>query len=136
MPAKSSDWVSLTQFRDLIILGRPVFLGGGLVLQTLGALTAIRVGYPFNALGFVVSQLVVTATQAMTHYANDYFDRDGDLANQNPTAWSGGSRILPEGRLPPRTALIAAVVCTGFTAGGIAASWTVVHIAPICIAIM
>jgi 1,4-dihydroxy-2-naphthoate octaprenyltransferase len=49
----------------------------------------------------------------MTHYANDYFDYDADVANATPTKWSGGSRVLPEGLLPRRVALIAAVVLAG-----------------------
>jgi 1,4-dihydroxy-2-naphthoate octaprenyltransferase len=57
-----------------------------------------------------LGQGVVTAFQLMTHYANDYFDLDADRANQTPTKWSGGSRVLPAGELHPRVALIAALV--------------------------
>jgi 1,4-dihydroxy-2-naphthoate polyprenyltransferase len=46
----------------------------------------------------------------MTHYSNDYFDLDADRANPTPTNWSGGSRILPDGLLPPRIALITACI--------------------------
>ena len=52
----------------------------------------------------------MTAFQLMTHYANDYFDLDADRANQTPTKWSGGSRVLPGGELPVKVALIAALV--------------------------
>ena len=47
----------------------------------------------------------MTAAQLMTHYANDYFDLEADRANRTPTRWSGGSRVLPAGVLPPRVAL-------------------------------
>ena len=50
----------------------------------------------------------MTSFQLMTHYANDYFDLEADRANQTPTTWSGGSRVLPAGELSPRVALIAA----------------------------
>ena len=47
----------------------------------------------------------MTAAQLMTHYANDYFDLEADRANRTPTRWSGGSRVLPDGVLPPGVAL-------------------------------
>ena len=58
---------------------------------------------------------MVTAFQLMTHYANDYFDYDADRANQTPTRWSGGSRVLVAGELPRATGWIAACVlaCLG-----------------------
>ncbi|MBL9019629.1 MAG: prenyltransferase [Myxococcales bacterium] len=59
---------------------------------------------------YVLGQAAVTAFQWMTHYANDYFDYEADVANKTPTAWSGGSRVLAEGGLPRRVALYAALV--------------------------
>jgi len=91
-----------------IKLGRPKFLAGGFVLYGLGAALAVAVGAPFEAARFVWGQVVVTAAQLMTHYANDFFDLEADRANRTPTAWSGGSRVLPDGLLPPRVALVAA----------------------------
>jgi 1,4-dihydroxy-2-naphthoate octaprenyltransferase len=46
----------------------------------------------------------------MTHYANDYFDLGADQINQTPTHWSGGSRVLVEQTLHPRTALLTSLV--------------------------
>jgi 1,4-dihydroxy-2-naphthoate polyprenyltransferase len=60
--------------------------------------------------------VVVTLTQLMTHYANDYFDLDADRANLTPTRWSGGSRVLPGGVLAPVVALRAAVTLLGAAA--------------------
>jgi len=91
-----------------IKLGRPKFLAGGFVLYGLGAALAVAAGAPFEAARFVWGQVVVTAAQLMTHYANDFFDLEADRANRTPTAWSGGSRVLPDGLLPPRVALVAA----------------------------
>jgi len=45
----------------------------------------------------------------MTHYSNDFFDLAADRANQTPTHWSGGSRVLVEERLSPAVALAAAI---------------------------
>ena len=86
-------------------LGRPQFLVGGFVLYGLGGALAVASGAAFDGRAFAWGQLVVTATQLMTHYANDYFDLEADRANRTPTRWSGGSRILPDGALGPAVAL-------------------------------
>jgi 1,4-dihydroxy-2-naphthoate polyprenyltransferase len=90
-------------------LGRPLFLGGGFLLFALGAAIAAWHGHAIDARRYVLGQLAVTAFQLMTHYANDYFDLEADRANTTPTRWSGGSRVLVGGELPPRVAWIAAV---------------------------
>ena len=91
-------------------LGRPLFLGGGFVLYALGAAVAARHGHPIDGRAYLLGQLVVTALQLMTHYANDYFDYEADCANLTPTRWSGGSRVLPGGQIPRAAALAAALV--------------------------
>ena len=96
--------------RAFIRLGRPKFLVGGFVFYGLGAALAAAAGAPFDAARFAWGQLCVTAAQLMTHYANDFFDLEADRANRTPTRWSGGSRVLPAGVLPPGVALAAALV--------------------------
>jgi 1,4-dihydroxy-2-naphthoate octaprenyltransferase len=91
-------------------LGRPQFLVGGFVLYGLGAALAVVAGAAFDLRRYVWGQAAVTATQLMTHYCNDYFDLAADRANQTPTRWSGGSRVLAGGVLPARVALLAALV--------------------------
>lgn len=93
-----------------IKLGRPLFLGGGFVLYALGAAVAAAAGHSIDVTRYVLGQAAVTAFQLMTHYANDYFDYDADVANTTPTTWSGGSRVLPDGLLPRSVALVAALV--------------------------
>jgi 1,4-dihydroxy-2-naphthoate polyprenyltransferase len=93
-----------------IKLGRPLFLGGGFVLFALGAAIAAATGHIIDGTRYVLGQAAVTAFQLMTHYANDYFDYDADIANSTPTKWSGGSRVLPDGLLPRRVAIVAAFV--------------------------
>jgi 1,4-dihydroxy-2-naphthoate octaprenyltransferase len=93
-----------------IRLGRPLFLGGGFLLFALGAAIARRHGHAIDWHRYALGQGTVTAFQLMTHYANDYFDYDADIANQTPTKWSGGSRVLARAELPRRVALIAALV--------------------------
>jgi len=113
-----------------IRLGRPLFLGGGFVLYALGSAIAAAHGASIDARLHVLGQLAGTCLQLMTHYANEYFDLEADRANTTPTMWSGGSRVLVGGELPPRVALIAAIV---LAAGGAAVtlvlgSWTLVAI--------
>lgn len=91
-------------------LGRPLFLGGGFLLFGLGAAIAALHGHAIDPARYALGQGAVTALQWMTHYANDYFDFEADVANATPTRWSGGSRVLPRGELPREVALAAAVV--------------------------
>jgi 1,4-dihydroxy-2-naphthoate polyprenyltransferase len=100
-----------------IRLGRPKFLVGGFVLFGLGAALAVKGGAAFDLGRFFWGQLLVTATQLMTHYANDYFDLEADRANRTPTAFSGGSRVLVGQALSPRVALRAARALALLAAG-------------------
>jgi 1,4-dihydroxy-2-naphthoate polyprenyltransferase len=97
----------------LVRLGRPLHLAGGFVFNGLGMAVAVFLGATIHWTAALWCQLAITATQLMTHYSNDYFDQDADAAALTPTRWSSGSRVLPEGLLPPRAALIAALVCGG-----------------------
>jgi len=97
---RQSGWRT---FAALWRLGRYRFLGGGFVLYALGAALA-RMKGPIDVGAYGLGQAFITATQLMTHYGNDYFDRDSDKANATRTTWSGGSGVLPEGILPPKLA--------------------------------
>jgi 1,4-dihydroxy-2-naphthoate octaprenyltransferase len=101
---------TLGRVRAFVRLGRPIFLIGGFVLYGLGAAVAAYLGHAIDWTRFAWGQLAVTATQAMVHYSNDYFDFEADQANTTPTDWSGGSRVLPRGELPRSVALAAALV--------------------------
>jgi 1,4-dihydroxy-2-naphthoate polyprenyltransferase len=100
----------VSRFVAFVRLGRPLFLGGGFVLYALGAAIAHATGHAIDGSRYALGQGAVTAFQLMTHYANDYFDLEADRANKTPTKWSGGSRVLPGGELPPYVALVAAIV--------------------------
>jgi len=86
-----------------------LFLVGGFALHALGITIALYRGAPLNINALIWGQIMITATQWMTHYSNDYFDLEADRANRTPTAWSGGSRVLADGLLPPKVALITAL---------------------------
>jgi 1,4-dihydroxy-2-naphthoate octaprenyltransferase len=98
------------RLRAFIRLGRFHFLAGGFVLHGLGVAAALYHGAALNIPALLWGQIAITAIQLMTHYANDYFDLAADRANPTPTQWSGGSRVLPQGGLPPGVALITALV--------------------------
>lgn len=97
----------------LVKLGRFHFLVGGVVLHLLGVAMALYAGATLNLAALLWGQLTITAIQLMTHYANDYFDLEADRANLTPTHWSGGSRVLVEGKLPALAARNAALLLAG-----------------------
>jgi len=84
-------------------LGRYRSLAGGFVLYGLGAALA-RTGGGIDLGAYMLGQGVITCTQLMTHYGNDYFDRGSDGANLTRTNWSGGSGVLQQGLVRPRLA--------------------------------
>jgi 1,4-dihydroxy-2-naphthoate octaprenyltransferase len=98
-------------------LGRPQFLLGGLLLHWLGVAMALASGATLSVPALLWGQAAVSAIQLMTHYCNDYFDLDADIANLTPTHWSGGSRVLPHGWIAPRTALRLAIGLGALAAG-------------------
>lgn len=92
---------------DFIKLGRPLHLIGGAIFYGVGVAAA---GSTLRDGGLALLGLATAlSAQLMNHYSNDYFDHDADLANPTPTRWSGGSRVLPAGRLPAQAALAAAL---------------------------
>jgi 1,4-dihydroxy-2-naphthoate octaprenyltransferase len=101
--------ISLRRLWLFIRLGRFPFLVGGFILHGLGVAAALYSGAVLDVQALVWGQVAITATQLMTHYANDYFDLAADRANTTPTYWSGGSRVLPDSGLAPRMALITAL---------------------------
>ncbi len=94
-------------------LGRPLHLVGGVLFNGLGMSIAHFLGAPIDWTTAVWGQVAITSIQLMTHYSNDYFDQDADQAAVTPTRWASGSRVLPEGTLSPRVALVAALVLAG-----------------------
>ena len=94
-------------------LGRPLHLVGGVLFNGLGMSIAHFLGAPIDWTTAVWGQVAITSIELMTHYSNDYFDQDADQAAVTPTRWASGSRVLPEGTLSPRVALVAALILAG-----------------------
>jgi 1,4-dihydroxy-2-naphthoate polyprenyltransferase len=91
-------------------LGRPEFLVGGFVMHGLGVALARSVGVPIDLVPAAWCQMAITTIQLTVHYCNEYFDLEADRANPTPTRWSGGSRVLVDGTIAPRVALITALL--------------------------
>jgi 1,4-dihydroxy-2-naphthoate octaprenyltransferase len=80
----------------------------------LGQLVAVRVrGQALDPGTLVAVQLFGLLDQLFIVYANDWADQETDRRNRTATVFSGGSRVLVEGRLSPRALGMAALVCAG-----------------------
>ncbi len=92
-------------------LSRIPFLSVGLLPLFLGFILAWRWGYSGSLDLYLLTSLVVILIMWMTYYLGEWNDLKGDRLNQNFNAFSGGSRILVQGLLPPRIALFLGYGC-------------------------
>jgi len=90
----------------LVASAAPVLVGSALGYATAGA---------FAPHLFALALLALMVLQAGANMANDYFDHlsGNDWVNKNPTPFSGGSRYIQEGILPPKAILLAALSAFG-----------------------
>jgi 1,4-dihydroxy-2-naphthoate octaprenyltransferase len=96
-------------------LGRPKFLFYSAIMHGVGAAAAHATTGEFNLPLFAAAQGTVTLLHLATHYSNEFFDLQADRMNATYTRWTGGSRVLVDGRLAPATALlIALLMVAGF----------------------
>ena len=103
-----------SRLKDMFLLGRPKHLMYSNVLYTVGVAAAYKTNpaTPFNLWSFIWVCLLVHAIHAITHYFNEYYDFEADCANKNPSPWTGGSRVLVEGKVKPRVSLLIARLIT------------------------
>lgn len=101
------SWISSAQ--SLVRLGRPQFLLYSGLLVTLGSALAVRLGHSFSLTSMLRVLVLVWTNHLITHYVNEFFDLEADRANLSPTSWTGGSRVLVDGHLSPKTAIYVAV---------------------------
>jgi 1,4-dihydroxy-2-naphthoate octaprenyltransferase len=89
--------------------GLPVLLGAFAAYSETGRWSAIR---------FLLTLAGVLCVHLGVNLANDYFDEvtGCDRANQDPTPFSGGSRVIQEGLIPSRTILAVSIL---FLAAGL-----------------
>jgi 1,4-dihydroxy-2-naphthoate octaprenyltransferase len=97
----------MRRFRAFLRLSRPEFLVGGLVFFWLGTRAAdADLTWPH----YLAGQGMVSSVQLFAQYVNEHFDQATDAVTTNRTWFSGGSGVLPAGRLHELTALRAAAV--------------------------
>ncbi len=105
--------------RGAVRMARPFVLLAGVLAYLVGLAYAwFRVG-SIDPIAAVYGLLVLMTATMMGHYADEYADLDTDSITRR-TWFSGGSGVLPEGRLPPRFALrmaLAMLMITLFLAG-------------------
>lgn len=68
------------------------------IAYTVGALAA-SAGKPMSMTPYMLGYLTLFLVEAATVFLNDWFDFDSDRRNRNAGLFTGGSRVLVEGRL-------------------------------------
>lgn len=92
-------WLQASRLPSQSYIALPLVLGQAL---------AAAQGHPWRLSALVVAQAFGLFDQLYIVWANDYADRDTDRQNRTATLFSGGSRVLVEGRLEPAALLRAA----------------------------
>jgi 1,4-dihydroxy-2-naphthoate octaprenyltransferase len=98
----------------MVRLGRPFVVVAGLIAFFTGASMAFWEIGGFDLLKGVVSLVIMITAILMAHYANEYADFETDSLTRR-TRFSGGSGILPAGRVPRSWALWAAIAFLSVT---------------------
>ena len=94
---------------DFIRLGRPKFLFYSAIMQTLGVAAVVLMADFFSFEHYLIGVALGWLLHLSTHYVNEYFDYEADVANEDFTSWTGGSRVLVEGAIPRPIALLAGI---------------------------
>ncbi|MBW2147065.1 MAG: 1,4-dihydroxy-2-naphthoate octaprenyltransferase [Deltaproteobacteria bacterium] len=97
---------------------RAPFLQAALIPVLVGTAVAYEEGF-FHLWLFILAAVANMAVNAGTNLVNDYYDHlsGTDAANIHPTPFSGGSRMIQEGKIKPDVVLRAAWVCFGLAVG-------------------
>lgn len=83
---------------------------------TVGAL-AVVVGQPLSMAPYLLGYLTLFLIEAATVFLNDWFDVDSDRLNRNAGPFTGGSRVLVDGRID-RPAMRKGITLALLAAGG------------------
>ncbi|MBX2842505.1 MAG: prenyltransferase [Flammeovirgaceae bacterium] len=93
-------------FKNLLRLGRLKFLIYSSMSYTFGTTICLSLGYTqLSLFNYIVGLVAVWCIHLMTHYCNEYYDLEADRANLSFTKWTGGSRVLVEGKVKPETSI-------------------------------
>lgn len=95
-------------------MARPLMLLSIFLVYALGGLVALAQSIVFNSLSFIWGWTALLPLSMSVHYINEYADYETDALTRR-TAFSGGSGVLPTGRITRSAALRAAWIaaCAG-----------------------
>ncbi len=98
--------------RGWIILSRPPFHSVGILPFLLGTFLASRLAGAFNPEVFVLGILSVILIMLCTYHSGEYFDRRENAisARLHQNQFAGGTRVLIDGKIPPRVALWTSII--------------------------
>lgn len=97
--------------RSWIQAARPLAHGNIAPPIVLGQALAFAAGSPFDPSMAALAHAFGALDHLYIVFANDYADREGDALHAAPTIFSGGSRVLVEGKIAPRALRSAAIAC-------------------------
>jgi 1,4-dihydroxy-2-naphthoate octaprenyltransferase len=92
-------------------LSRVPFLWVGILPLILGFIVAWRWGYQGPSGLYLLSSVTVLLIMWMSYYLGEWNDWEGDRINDRFNRFSGGSRVLVEGELPPGVSLFLGLGC-------------------------
>ncbi|MGB9595120.1 MAG: 1,4-dihydroxy-2-naphthoate octaprenyltransferase [Candidatus Poribacteria bacterium] len=98
---------------------RAPFFTGSIIPVLLGSVLAWYDTSSFLWLDFWLTLIGIVLIHAGTNMANDYFDHISgcDEVNQNPTPFSGGSRMIQNGLIAPKKVLYASLISLSIGSG-------------------
>jgi 1,4-dihydroxy-2-naphthoate octaprenyltransferase len=97
---------------------RAPFFTASIIPVLVGTALAYSATNIFNPALFILAILGMVALHAGANIANDYFDHTSgnDWANKNVTPFSGGSQLIQQGLLSPKSVLIASLIALSIAA--------------------
>jgi len=107
-------WIQASRPLAQINIALPLLLGQALAFAALGRFS-VGLMYCAGVFGTLVQLVIV--------FVNDFADRETDAHNTTFSRFSGGSRVLPEGRIAPaslRRAALIVLALLGLFCGGLA----------------
>lgn len=97
-------WIQAMRPLAQVNIAIPLVLGEMLALHATGELDIAML---------VAAHIFGVLDQLFIVFANDVADEAGDKLNTTHNLFSGGSRVLPEGKLSRKALVIAATICAG-----------------------
>jgi 1,4-dihydroxy-2-naphthoate polyprenyltransferase len=86
--------------RGFLVLSRLPFLSPGMAALLTGILIAMRMDYGYEPGLVGISLIGMAFIMLATYYFNEYYDYEGDAINRKFTKLSGGSRAIPDLKVP------------------------------------